>query len=146
MVNAVRRTDRNLEGVRGQALRERVDAWYWEYSSTLKTAYNQYWKYGLPKKWFKWDVRNTARANKKQFDILYGLLNHIYVVLMYSVNNRFNIIPWPILAKMMGGDNPLQRSRQWIVETANQYDLGLQEIKNHIRQWFIKNRKHDVDL
>lgn len=142
MVSATRRNVLNFDGVRNEIIRRHVDDFYHELRSDLRDTYRTYWKHGLNKKWFMWDVRNNEAATRKQFEILYGLLGHIHVVILFAVNKQLKLVPM----QKLGGLEKLNHSKQWIAEKAQQYDIDLDIIRNYVKNWFWRNKRFKLDI
>lgn len=145
---------RNMDGIRHEALRKKVDELFYDLHDELTDAYYNHWRHGDSFTWHGIDL--SQRGNpKRAFDILHGLVYKLYAIVFYEVNQldpdggipeeEFNvhrrdpetgaIIEWKH-----------ENARQWISANLNaaQTQWLRDNVRPRIKQW-VKNRLgHDI--
>ena len=143
---------RNFNNIQHERLRKKIDIAINMLHDELTDCYYNYWKQEESKAFFAFDVLNTAKKSKKQFDLLHGLLFHIYTILFHKVNKLepeqyaddeydtvFDGEGLPIGTKSA-------ESKQWIIDTANQYGVNPAAIKTHLINWVQTELGYSIDL
>ena len=141
---------RNFTGVRHEALRRKLDVVINNLHDQLSDCYYNYWRQGQSKSFFIWDVLGTPQGNKRQFDLLQGLIFHLYNMLFHKVNKLDANYPeseynTPI-NKTAGFATRYDESRQWIIDTANQHDVNPIAIRDYIIDWVRSNLGYEITL
>jgi len=153
---------RNFIGVKHQGLREKVDVLTNELHDELEDAYygtyisegvrsEDGWKHGVSKPWEGFDVRVNATQSLKQFQILHGMLFHIHNILFHKVNLlEPEVIPASDYDENTDKDAVLHikssESRQWIIDTAQQYGVNPKKIRNRLILRVKETLNHDIIL
>lgn len=83
--------NRNLDNVSEARLRQVIDLAFCEFHDSLEEAYYKNWKLGLSKDWFGYDKKATIQQSKDQFDLLHGMLWHLYAVCKSKYNKSLPI-------------------------------------------------------
>lgn len=141
---------RNHENIQFARLRRRIDRVYYRLHDNLDEAYYQYWRHGNSKPFFQWDVRPNAVATKRQFELLQGFVWHLYIVVRYLVNERTGDYTSreldDIVINEVPYDSEVRRSRAWIVEQANRYNVNLSQIKRFVKNWVRDSLDLDIEV
>lgn len=139
--------------IQWQTLRDRVDAISVQLRQELVGCYEGYWSKGQSKPFFSWDVRPGAAATQKQFELLYGAINHIYTILVYRINQLDGDYPEQDMFASYNDDgtvaDPIGRvteARAWLQDVGNQYGVDWAPIRARIVQWAKDTLNRDVAL
>ena len=150
---AFKRPVRNMDGIMYESLRKKVDAIYNDLHDDLSEAYYDFWKKGLSKPFFAWDVRNTPENTKLQFDILQGVLWNVYVILFHKVNqvDPAGGIPEDQYRYVRDEEGTIildkvQAARDWLQTNSAQYGIPLGGIKNRVESWVKNQLGHTVAI
>lgn len=144
---------RNFDGVQFQALRVKLDTVVNNLHDNLSDCYYNHWKLGNSKAFFIWDKRPNAAATKLQFDLLQGLIFHIYQIVFHKLNkldpeadypeDKYNNI-YDAEGNLIG--TRAQESRDWITSTAATYSVNIAPIRDHVINWIQTQLGRTVDL
>jgi len=83
---------RNFQNIQFEVLRTKIDPIINVLHDDLEIAYYQNWKLGNPYDFFGFDVLGTPAESKTQFDMLHGLIFHLYN-LLFAVTNANESTP-----------------------------------------------------
>lgn len=89
-------------------------------------------------------------ATKRQFELLQGFVWHLYIVVRYLVNERTGDYTSreldDIVINEVPYDSEVRRSRAWIVEQANRYNVNLSQIKRFVKNWVRDSLDLDIEV
>lgn len=103
----------------------------------LKAA-NKDWKQDISHPFYVWDKRNTLAASQKQFEVLYGFLNHLYTIVFHLINVRDGYpVPVEEYKILYDTDNiaiedNVLNAKNWIKDTATTYNIPIATIKTKL--------------
>ncbi len=141
---------RNFEGVKHEVLRRKIDHIVNDIHDELSDCYYNYWKIGNSKEFFGYDKRRTQAKSKLQFDVLHGLLHHIYKIMFHKINQLYAQYPeseYNHLTKQgVLVDTWDNVSRQWVKAAAGKYRLNVAGIKTYMINRVRAELGHDIGL
>ena len=105
----------------------------------LKEA-NKDWRQNISHPFFIWDVRPTEAATKKQFQIINGVLHHLYTVVFHQLN----VETGSGIATDEYSDPEVAKQR--IKDLAVQYNIPLAKIKSKIIAYLESQLSRTIDL
>lgn len=148
MVRSVRPREPNYDGIRFEPLRRKVDGAYHELAGSLKDTYRRFWKFGLSKPWYRWDVRPNEEKTRLQFDLLYGLLNSIYFVALYKVNQITGDVDQDDLDKIPShpGQSRVARERQNVIRLAELLRIEPKIVANEMKRVIKEQSGIEVEV
>jgi len=138
---------RNMDNIQFETIRKRVDAIIMELSDDLKDAYYNYWQHGKSKKFYDWDVSLIEKdGSKKQFDILYGAIFHLQVLLYYEVNKIYQDYSEQYLFEKDSDTlGKVKASQSWLSD-AEKTGFDFSALKNRIETWVNENKSVSISL
>jgi hypothetical protein len=84
---------RNYDKIKFEQLRKQIDDTFNLLHDELSKAYYEYWRHGKSYPFKGFDVQATPEESKKLFDILHGLLFHLYHLKFHGENIKLAIYP-----------------------------------------------------
>ncbi len=73
-------SERNWDGIPLEGVRRKVDPEYNRLHDELSDAYYNYWRKGLSKPFYGYDVQETPEKSKILFDKLHGLIFQMHIL------------------------------------------------------------------
>lgn len=137
-------------GIRHNVIRlssDKLDIKFIQLINELETAYYKNWRQGESHAFYGFDVRPSKAVNKKQFDLLHGIIWHFHVIMFHKLNVAYGFpvdqdsYRYAVADADNDGTLGAQRdrvaeSRMWIKEQVQTYSINITPVKNRLETLF----------